>query len=169
MVIAVFGTGSDLEPYCGYAAAAGAAIARAGHDLLTGGRSGAMRAALSGYHSAGGSGQTLAVLPAGVEPLGDYQVVLRTNLPAPKRFEFDRFSRNYINARICDAAVAVSPTGGTVTEIAWMLRLGKPCCFYGSLADLDLARRSLREFPVEGPLPQLSPGEDFQAFLGSLG
>lgn len=168
MVIAVFGTGDELETYCDYAHQAGAAIARAGHDLLTGGRSGAMWAALQGFREAGGGGQCLAVLPRGVDPLGDYEVVLRTNLPAPKEFVFDRFSRNYINVRLCDAALAVSPTAGTVTEVAWMLRLGKPCCFYGSAQDLAELSACLSKFPMDGPLVHLVPGQDFQAFLGSL-
>ena len=87
-------------------------------------------------------------------------------MPAPKKFEFDRFSRNYINTRLCDAALPVSPTGGTITEIAWMLRLGKPCCFYGSTAEFAEIERSLQKFPVQGPLQHLLPGQDFQAFLG---
>ena len=45
MVIAVFGTGDELEPYISYAFQAG----RAGHDLLTGGHSDSMNAALRGY------------------------------------------------------------------------------------------------------------------------
>lgn len=166
MVIAVFGTGDELEPYCGYAREAGAAIARAGLDLLTGGRGGAMRAALDGFRRSSGSGQCLAVLPQGAAAHGDYDVVLQSNLPAPKTFEFDRMSRNYINARLCDAAIAVSPTGGTVTEIAWMLRLGKPVAFYGNQIDRAEVKRCLALFPVEGPLLEGELDQIFQAFLG---
>jgi uncharacterized protein (TIGR00725 family) len=168
MVIAVFGTGDERYPYIEYARAAGAAVARAGHDLLTGGRSGAMRAALEGFGQAGGRGQTLAVMPQGLEPVGDYAVVLRTNLPAPKVFEFDRASRNYINVRLCDAAVAVSPTAGTVTEIAWMLKLGKSCAFYGSQPDLEQVRTALAQFPIDGPLTSVQDQEGLSEFFGRL-
>ena len=81
---------------------------------------------------------------------------------------FDRASRNYINVRLCDAAVAVSPTGGTVTEVAWMLKLGKPCAFYGSESDLGRVRMALGRFPVDGPLTRVQDGEDLSEFFGRL-
>ncbi len=90
-------------------------------------------------------------------------------MPAPKKFEFDRFSRNYINTRLCDAALPVSPTGGTITEIAWMLRLGKPCCFYGSTVDFAEVERSLQKFPVQGPSSISYRDRTFRLFWATQG
>ena len=138
MIVALFGSGDNSHTSdCQLARRAGQVIAQTGHDLLTGGGGGAMQEALAGFATVSAlRGKTFAVLPDKYPaPLGRYDIVIATGLPAPKTIDWDQRSRNFVNAKLCDAAIAVSITAGTTVEVAWMLKLGKPCFFLGSKSD----------------------------------
>lgn len=95
----------------------GQAVARRGGILICGGLGGMMEAAARGAREAGG--QTLGILPGAdareANPFID--VALPTGLGA---------FRNMILVQSCDAVIAVRGQYGTLTEIAFALRLGVP-------------------------------------------
>lgn len=95
----------------------GAAIAEADALLLCGGMGGMMAAAAEGAKSAGG--ETLGILP-GDDPseANDYiDIALPTGLGP---------FRNALLVRNCDCAIAVHGAYGTLSEIAFALRLKVP-------------------------------------------
>ncbi|MDF7800282.1 TIGR00725 family protein [Pontiellaceae bacterium B1224] len=95
----------------------GAAIAEAGAVLFCGGLGGMMRAAAEGAKSAGG--QTVGMLP-GIEKEDANEfidIAIPTDLGA---------YRNALLVRACDAVIAVHGEYGTLSEIAFALRLGVP-------------------------------------------
>ena len=76
-------------------------------------------------------GVSYAILPrAQYQPSG-YDHVIRTAFDAPKDLGRSPFSRNVVNVAFCHGCVFVSDTPGTLTEVIWMQRLGKPSVFFG--------------------------------------
>ncbi len=106
----------NREQYeCGLAV--GANIARVGALLLCGGCDGMMAAAAEGAKSAGGS--TMGILP-GSDSLAANEfidTVIPTGLGA---------FRNALLVRACDVVIAVYGAYGTLSEIAFALRLKVP-------------------------------------------
>ena len=142
MVIAVFGSGVDPSPY---ARAAGKAIALSGNDLLTGGGGGAMSSALEGFQQVEDRrGISYAILPRAQYQPSDYDHVVRTAFDAPKDMGQSPFSRNVVNVAFCHGCVFVSDTLGTLTEVVWMQRLGKPSVFFGSAQTWSAAEGQLK-------------------------
>jgi uncharacterized protein (TIGR00725 family) len=96
---------------------AGTLLARAGVVLVTGGLGGVMESSCRGAKEAGGV--TLGILPAGdrsgENPYLDYSIP--TGLGE---------ARNSIVVRCSDALLAVGGSYGTLSEIAFALRFGKP-------------------------------------------
>ncbi len=123
MIIAVIG-GADCTPAeAASAETIGRLLAEAGAVLVCGGRGGVMAAACRGAKSAGGL--TVGVLP-GVDardanPWVDVPIV--TGLGE---------ARNTIVVRSADAVIAVGGAYGTLSEIAFALRWGKPLVGLGT-------------------------------------
>lgn len=114
--IAVLGSSSPGDEAIAHAIAVGAAVARAGAILVTGGLGGIMEAASRGAREQGGL--TLGLLPGtskrDANPYVDCAVP--TGLG-----DF----RNYLVVAAADAVVALEGRFGTLSEIAMALTLGK--------------------------------------------
>ncbi len=105
------------------AEAVGHALAEAGAILICGGRGGVMAAACRGAKSAGGL--TIGVLPgdsaAEANPYVDIPIV--TGMGE---------ARNIIIVRTAHAVIAVGGEFGTLSEIAFALKLGRPVVGLGT-------------------------------------
>jgi len=118
-VIAVVGPGEPGADPVVLAAAehVGALLARAGHEVVTGGLGGVMAAASRGAKSAGG--RVVALLPgddaAAANEFAD--VVVATGLGQ---------GRNVLVVRSAEAVIAVGGSWGTLSEVAIARRLGRP-------------------------------------------
>ncbi len=97
--------------------AVGAEIAKAGAVLFCGGLDGMMRAAAEGAKTAGG--QTVGILPGTDKSTANefIDIGIPTDLGA---------YRNALLVRSCDAVIAVHGAYGTLSEIAFALRLKVP-------------------------------------------
>lgn len=95
----------------------GRRIAEAGATLFCGGLDGMMRAAAEGAKSAGG--QTVGILPGTDKSAANefIDIGIPTDLGA---------YRNALLVRSCDAVIAVHGAYGTLSEIAFALRLKVP-------------------------------------------
>ena len=92
-------------------------IAAAGAILLCGGLGGMMQAAAEGAKQAGG--QTVGILPGDDKAAANefIAIAIPTDLGA---------YRNAMLVRSCDAVIAIYGAYGTLSEIAFALRLGVP-------------------------------------------
>jgi len=97
--------------------ALGAALAEAGHLVACGGLGGVMRAASQGARSAGG--EVLGILPGrSPDDANEFVTIpIATGLGE---------ARNTVLATCAAAVVAVGGEYGTLSEIAFALKLGKP-------------------------------------------
>jgi uncharacterized protein (TIGR00725 family) len=95
----------------------GRRIAEAGALLLCGGLGGMMRAAAEGAKSA--KGQTIGILP------GEDKAAANEFIDIPLPTGLGAY-RNAVLVRACDAVIAVHGAYGTLSEIAFALRLGVP-------------------------------------------
>jgi len=117
MIIAVIG-GDDAPPEAFVLAeAVGREIARRGAKLICGGLGGVMESACRGVKAEGGT--TIGVLPgteAGeANAYVDIPIVTGMNQ-----------ARNLVIVRSADAVIAIGGGYGTLSEMAFALRLGKP-------------------------------------------
>ena len=142
--VAVSGGGDADEAACRLAGDVGRELARLGAVVVTGGLGGAMEAASRGAKAAGGT--TLGILPS-----GDYDdanewvdVVVPTGLGE---------ARNALLVRTADALIAVAGEFGTLSEIAFALKLGKPVV---GLATWELVRNGR---PVSGIVAAATPAD----------
>ncbi len=115
--IAVIGGSEYVEEDCRAAAEVGAALAREGALLLCGGRSGVMEAACRGAKGHGGT--TIGFLPG--ETRGDENEFVDIALPTGLGE-----LRNMLIVHACDAVIAIGGEFGTLSELAFALRVGKP-------------------------------------------
>ena len=115
--IAVIGGSEYVEEDCVRAEAVGRELARAGALLLCGGRSGVMEAACRGAKEAGGT--TIGFLPG--EERGDENDHVDIALPTGMGE-----MRNMLIVHAADAVIAVGGEFGTLSELAFALRVGKP-------------------------------------------
>lgn len=95
----------------------GRLIAESGAILFCGGLGGMMRAAAEGARSAGG--QTVGILPGSDKSAANEFI----DIPIPT--DFGAF-RNALLVRSCDAVIAAHGAYGTLSEIAFALRLNIP-------------------------------------------
>ena len=116
-MIAVVGPADADDALLAAAERVGALLARAGHQIVTGGQGGVMAAASRGARSAGGT--AVALLPgddpAAANPHAD--VVVATGLGQ---------ARNVLVVRSASGVVAVGGSWGTLSEVALARRLGRP-------------------------------------------
>jgi hypothetical protein len=116
-IIAVIGTGSADESLLKIAEEVGRLIARRDAILICGGLGGVMEAASKGARSEGGT--TVGILPQ------DYKNEANPYIDIPVATGFGE-GRNVIIARSADALITVGGEYGTLSEIAFGLRMGKP-------------------------------------------
>ena len=123
MIIAVIGAGRCSEDVAEIAEAVGRELARRGIALVCGGMGGVMEAACRGAKSEGGL--TIGILPGfsrhDANPYVDIPVV--TGLGE---------ARNIIVVRTAQAVIAVDGGYGTLSEIAYALKLGIPVVGLGT-------------------------------------
>ena len=116
-VIGVIGAGDASTEECRAAEAVGAEIAKRGYTLVCGGMGGVMEAACRGAKSE--EGLTIGIVPtaskADCNPFVDVAVVTAMS-----------HARNVIVVRTSDAVIAIGGSYGTLSEIAFALRLEIP-------------------------------------------
>jgi uncharacterized protein (TIGR00725 family) len=116
-IIGIIGPGDASEKECKLAELVGEEIARNGCTLLCGGMGGVMEASCRGAKSQ--SGITIGILPGTSKtecnPYIDYPIVTGMG-----------HGRNIIVASSCDAIIAIGGSFGTLSEIAFALRLKIP-------------------------------------------
>ena len=115
--IAVIGGSEFVEEDCANAEEVGRELARAGALLLCGGRSGVMEAACRGAKANGGT--TIGFLPG--EERGEENDHVDIALPTGMGE-----MRNMLIVHAADAVIAVGGEFGTLSELAFALRVGKP-------------------------------------------
>ncbi len=115
--LAVVGAGSASSEIYELAEAVGREAAARGWIVLTGGLGGVMEAAAKGARAAGGL--TLGILPGEDrrEANSYIRVAVATNMS---------HARNAVMAHTADALIAVDGEYGTLSEVAFGLKLGKP-------------------------------------------
>jgi uncharacterized protein (TIGR00725 family) len=131
--VAVVGPGTASGEQAAAAEAVGTGLARAGAVLVCGGRGGAMEAACRGAREAGGT--TVGLLPGTdrgeANPFVD--IAIPTGLGE---------LRNGLVVRAADAVIAVVGEYGTLSEIGFALKTGKPVV---GLETWELARGGERD------------------------
>jgi uncharacterized protein (TIGR00725 family) len=143
MIIGVIGAGRCSAQEARVAEAVGRALAQRGAMLVCGGLGGVMEAACRGAKSAGGT--TIGILPgvsrSEANPYVDLPIV--TGLDQ---------ARNIIVVRTAQALIAVGGQYGTLSEIAYALKLRVPVV---GLNTWQLAREG-KEVPaiVSAPTPE---------------
>lgn len=117
MYVSVVGQGEAGPGPLADAEAVGRGLARAGVVLVCGGRGGVMEAACRG--AAGEGGTTVGLLPDADRSLANpfLSVAIPTGMGE---------LRNGLVARAGDALIAVGGEFGTLSEIAFALKLGRP-------------------------------------------
>ena len=116
-IIAVIGPGTASEETINEAEEVGRLIARRNAILLCGGLGGVMEAAARGAQIEGGI--TLGILP------GSERGSANSFITIPVATGFGD-GRNVIIVRTADAVIAVGGAYGTLSEIAFGLKMGKP-------------------------------------------
>ena len=132
------------------AEAVGHALAEAGAILICGGRGGVMAAACRGAKSAGGL--TIGVLP------GDSATEANPYVDIPIITGMGE-ARNIIIVRTAHAVIAVGGEFGTLSEIAFALKLGRPVVGLGTW---ELSKEG---HPVQAILTASTPAEAVQLAL----
>jgi len=116
-VIGVIGAGLADERTLATAEATGRLIAKRGAILVCGGLGGVMEAAAKGMKAEGGT--TIGILPQ------DKKDGANPYIDIPIATGFGE-GRNVIIVRTADALIAVGGEYGTLSEIAYALKMGKP-------------------------------------------
>ena len=125
-MIAVCGPGADAsEEECARAEEAGALIAEAGAVLVCGGLGGVMEAACRGARSR--LGMTIGLLPGDsrADANGWVTLAIPTGLGE---------ARNLLIVRSASAVLAIGGGWGTLSEVAFAMKLGVPVVGLGSFA-----------------------------------
>jgi len=123
MIIAVVGAGQCTPQEAEIAEAVGQELARRGAILICGGRGGVMEAACRGAKASGG--QTVGILPG----VSRYEANPYVDVPIVTGLGE---ARNLIIVRSADAVIAVGGEYGTLSEIAFALKLGVPVVGLGT-------------------------------------
>lgn len=121
--VAVVGASQATEEQCALAEEVGAGLAEAGAIVVTGGGGGVMEAACRGARSR--RGLTLGLLPGEDREAanGWVSVAVATGLGE---------LRNGLIVRSADALVAIGGGAGTLSELAFALKLGRPVVGLGT-------------------------------------
>jgi uncharacterized protein (TIGR00725 family) len=115
--VAVVGPHDATRTELDQAEQVGAGLARAGAVLVCGGLSGVMHAAARGCESAGGI--SVGILPGDDRDPGSPHLTVAVSTGLGE-------TRNALVVRTSDAVIAISGEFGTLSEVAFALKLGKP-------------------------------------------
>jgi uncharacterized protein (TIGR00725 family) len=115
--IAVCGGGAPDADYLPLATDVGARLARAGAVLVCGGLGGVMEAAAAGASAAGGL--TIGILPGHSPDAANPHITL----PLPTGMGE---MRNVLVVRFAEAVIAVGGEWGTLSEVAFAMKVGRP-------------------------------------------
>lgn len=129
MYVAVVGPNEASDAETAVATEVGRLLAARGCLVVTGGLGGVMAAATTGAEQAGGL--TVGFQPGDArDPVSEADVVIATGLGQ---------LRNLLVVNSADAVIAVGGSWGTLSEIAYASRVGKPVVCIGgwSLTDAD--------------------------------
>jgi uncharacterized protein (TIGR00725 family) len=126
--IAVIGAGIASEDEEAAAEEIGRRLAEAGATIVCGGLGGVMDAAARGCEAAGGT--SVGILPGEDRSAGSPHLTIRIATGLGE-------ARNVIVARAADAVIAIGGEFGTLSEIAFALKMGKRVIGLGTWA-LDL-------------------------------
>ena len=143
--IGVIGSGDCSEEEYSLAFEVGREVARRGFYLVCGGLSGVMEASAKGAFMEGGL--TIGILPGDKKDANPY-----IKIPIPTGLGE---GRNLIIVRLSDALIAIGGEYGTLSEIAFALKLKKPVI-------------GLRTWDIEGIIRAESPEDAVSKATGSL-
>jgi uncharacterized protein (TIGR00725 family) len=115
--VAVVGAGACDPEIASWAEEVGRAIGEAGAVLVCGGRGGVMEAACRGAKGRGGL--TVGILPG--TDRSEANAFIEVALPSGLGE-----ARNALVVRAADAVIAIAGEFGTLSEIAFALKIGKP-------------------------------------------
>jgi uncharacterized protein (TIGR00725 family) len=146
-IIAVIGAGTADEAILKIAEDVGRLIAKRGAVLICGGLGGVMDTASKGAKSAGGI--TVGILPQ------NHTKDANPNIDIPIASGFGE-GRNVIIARTADAIIAVGGEYGTLSEIAFGLKMGKPVIGIGTWDIKGMIKEKNAEDAVEKAFELLS-------------
>jgi uncharacterized protein (TIGR00725 family) len=123
--VGVVGPGGASPRECALAEEVGAGLAALGAVVVTGGLGGVMEAACRGARSK--RGRTVGLLPGNDRDAanGWVEIAIATGLGE---------LRNGLLVRACDSLVAVGGGTGTLSEVAFALKLGRPVVGLGTWA-----------------------------------
>jgi uncharacterized protein (TIGR00725 family) len=133
-VVAVIGAGDDAPAaVCKLAFAIGREIARRGAVLLNGGRTGVMESSAAGARKEGG--HTIGILPGNDRRAANRHVefVIATGIGE---------ARNAVIVASADAVIALAGEGGTLAEIGFAKKFGKPIVALDSWAEIEGLNRA---------------------------
>ena len=121
--VAVVGPNDATQTELDQAEAIGAGLARAGAVLVCGGLGGVMHAAARGSEEAGGT--SIGILPGDDRDPGSPHLTVAISTGMGE-------TRNAVIVRTVDAVIAISGEFGTLSEVAFALKLGKPVVGLGT-------------------------------------
>ena len=132
-VVAVIGAGDAPRPLCRLAFALGREIARRDAVLLNGGRTGVMESAAAGARKEGG--HTIGIIPGydRREANRHVEFVIATGIGE---------ARNAVIVASADAVIALAGEGGTLAEIGFAKKFGKPIVALDAWPGIDGLRRA---------------------------
>jgi uncharacterized protein (TIGR00725 family) len=150
LFVAVIGSATCSPEIAAVAEQVGRQIARQGAVLVCGGRGGVMEAACRGAKAEGGL--TVGILPGAdrQEANAYVDIAIATGLGE---------ARNAIIVRTADAVIAVSGGYGTLSEIGFALKMGRPVVGLGTW---ELRQEGQ---PVGGVLPAGTPAQAVEQAL----
>ena len=132
-VVTVIGAGDAPRAVCELAFELGREIARRGAVLINGGRTGVMESAAAGARKEGG--HTIGILPG------------YDRRDANRHIEFAIATgigeaRNAVIVASADAVIALAGEGGTLAEIGFAKKFGKPIVALDSWPEIEGLRRA---------------------------
>jgi uncharacterized protein (TIGR00725 family) len=137
-VVAVIGAGDAPPAICKIAFELGREIAKRGAVLVNGGRAGVMEFAAAGARKEGG--HTIGILPGYDRSAANRHIefAIATGIGE---------ARNAVIVATADAVIALPGEGGTLAEIGFAKKFGKPIVALDSWPEIEGLRRA--ETPVE--------------------
>jgi uncharacterized protein (TIGR00725 family) len=132
-VVAVIGASEAPPAVCKLAFALGSEIARRGAILLNGGRGGVMESAAAGARKEGG--HTIGILPGYDRSAANRHVefAIATGIGE---------ARNAVIVASADAVIALAGEGGTLAELGFAKKFGKPIVALNSWPEIGGIRRA---------------------------
>ncbi len=127
-VLSVIGAGDAPAAVCALAREVGREIAARGAVLINGGRGGVMRAAAQGASERGGT--AIGILPGYDRSTANefIELVIATGMGE---------ARNAIIVASADAVIALAGEGGTLAEIGFAKKFGRPIVALNSWPEID--------------------------------